>query len=78
MPGLNGMSKMIDHQRDVLVRHASTIRPATVISVERDERGYWVRSRTAGHLIYEQRCSTETRAREHFERRVEEHYEQTQ
>lgn len=60
----------------VLVRHTSTIRPRTEITVERDDHNrLFVRTRTADVITYEDECSTETRARERFERHVEKHYE---
>jgi hypothetical protein len=56
--------------------HRSTAKEATEIVAETDNRGlHFVRTYTAGQLSYEETWSTETRARERFERVVEEHYE---
>ncbi len=54
--------------------HESTIRPNTRITAEVGCHGpCFVRVRTAGAVTYEERWGTELRARERFERVVENH-----
>jgi len=60
----------------VLTYHESTIRANTWIHAECGTGGpYFVRIDTAGVITYEEPCPTPTRARERFERVVEEHYQ---
>ncbi len=61
----------------ILCYHRSLARPETEIRAEIGVGGpYFVRTRTAGVVTYEEPCPTNTRARERFEKVVEEHYGQ--
>lgn len=59
----------------ILTAHDSTIRANTEIRAEFGSGGpFFVRVYTAGVVTHQEACNSDTRARERFERVVEEHY----
>ena len=60
----------------ILTSHDSTLRASTEIRAEFGTGGpFWVRTYTAGVVTFQEACQSDTRARDRFERIVEEHYE---